>query len=92
MLYTHINDYPVRDRLLHKRRTALTRANESETMPNQHRTYKYDDLIPKIDRALKRVDDGTYGKCTQCGEAISLDRLSVLPEAEHCMECLKWAT
>jgi RNA polymerase-binding transcription factor DksA len=39
-------------------------------------------IIHQIDRALKRIDDGTYGKDIHTGKEISEARLEVLPEAE----------
>ena len=41
----------------------------------------------QIREALKRIDDGTYGTCTDCGTQISEARLSVRPEAARCVEC-----
>src|SRR5258708_13644511 len=38
-------------------------------------------LISKIDAALERIDDGTYGYCAETGEPISLKRLEPLPIA-----------
>ena len=45
------------------------------------------DLIQKIDRALKRIDDGTYGICESCGEPIGKERLKFMPRATLCMTC-----
>lgn len=45
------------------------------------------DLLYKIDEALKRVEDGTYGNCPQCGKQISKKRLMALPHTEMCIEC-----
>ncbi len=45
------------------------------------------DLLYAIDEALKRVKDGTYGNCLQCGKAISKKRLSAVPHAELCIDC-----
>jgi DnaK suppressor protein len=41
----------------------------------------------QIRAALKRIDDGTYGTCTDCGAQISEARLTVRPEAARCVEC-----
>ena len=41
----------------------------------------------QIREALKRIEDGTYGVCTDCGTQISEARLSVRPEAARCVEC-----
>jgi RNA polymerase-binding protein DksA len=44
------------------------------------------DLIQKIDRALKRIEDGTYGICEVCGKPIGDERLRALPWARLCIE------
>lgn len=43
------------------------------------------DLIEKIERALDRMDQGTYGRCAACGEPIEPERLDALPYAVHCL-------
>ena len=43
-------------------------------------------LISKIDAALKRIDDGTYGYCEETGEPISLMRLEARPVANLSLE------
>lgn len=43
-------------------------------------------LINKIDQALKRIDDGTYGFCEETGEAISVKRLDARPIATMSLE------
>lgn len=47
------------------------------------------DALKRVHSAMKRVDDGTYGKCANCGEMIDTDRLGVDPTAELCMSCAK---
>jgi DnaK suppressor protein len=44
-------------------------------------------LIAKIDEALERIADGTYGKCESCGEAIGLARLKARPVTTLCIDC-----
>jgi RNA polymerase-binding transcription factor len=44
------------------------------------------DLIQKIDRALKRIDDGTYGMCQRCGKPIEKARLKALPYVDLCIK------
>lgn len=44
-------------------------------------------LIPKIQDALQRIEDGTYGICEECGEEISEKRLEFRPEATLCISC-----
>lgn len=45
--------------------------------------------ITEIDRALDKIEDGTYGSCNLCGKEIPEERLEILPEANICMECAK---
>ena len=40
-----------------------------------------------IDAALQRLADGTYGRCTGCGEPIPFGRLIVMPESARCLAC-----
>ena len=44
------------------------------------------DLLGKIDRALARMDDGTYGICSRCGKPIEKARLKALPYADLCIK------
>jgi len=39
-----------------------------------------------VDRALKRVDDGTYGLCEACGREIAKARLEIRPAARFCVD------
>ena len=45
------------------------------------------DELARIDAALKRIDDGTYGACVRCGTDISPERLAVLPATPLCKTC-----
>jgi DnaK suppressor protein len=45
------------------------------------------ETLHKIDEALARLEDGTYGYCFECGEEISRQRLRALPFAVRCKEC-----
>ncbi len=45
------------------------------------------ETLNKIDAALRRLDDGTYGDCFECGEQISEARLRALPFAVRCKDC-----
>ncbi len=44
-------------------------------------------LIKKIDEALKRIEDGSYGICEECGCDIEEKRLSARPVATMCIAC-----
>lgn len=41
----------------------------------------------KVEEALLRIKDGTYGLCLDCGKSIGLKRLEARPTAELCIEC-----
>ena len=41
----------------------------------------------RIESALKRLDEGEYGFCVECGEDISEKRLEIDPAATHCIKC-----
>jgi DnaK suppressor protein len=43
--------------------------------------------IHRIEAALKRISEGTYGTCAKCGEPIDLRRLKALPTAATCISC-----
>ncbi len=43
--------------------------------------------LMRIDAALARMDEGTYGDCADCGEAIEPRRLRALPHALRCQGC-----
>jgi DnaK suppressor protein len=40
-----------------------------------------------LDDALERLRRGLYGICEECGEEISLERLSVIPFTAYCIDC-----
>ena len=43
--------------------------------------------IQRIDAALKRIEDGEFGLCNNCGENIPLKRLEVSPSTPLCLDC-----
>lgn len=47
---------------------------------------RYRKLLGKIDQALARVDDGSYGYCEETGEEIGLARLEARPIATLCLD------
>ncbi|EKD38754.1 MAG: hypothetical protein ACD_75C00621G0006, partial [uncultured bacterium] len=44
-------------------------------------------LLSKIDEAIARIDDGSYGICEDCGEEIGLKRLEARPVTTLCIDC-----
>ena len=43
-------------------------------------------LLTEVEAALKRIEDGTYGKCITCGDAIPEKRLEAIPWASRCVK------
>lgn len=43
--------------------------------------------ISQICEALRRIEQGSYGVCAQCGEKINPKRLTALPTATRCIKC-----
>jgi DnaK suppressor protein len=44
-------------------------------------------FLSKIDKALKKLNDGTFGVCEECGEEIHTKRLEARPETNLCIKC-----
>lgn len=45
------------------------------------------DLLSQTERAIARIDDGTYGICESCGSRIGKARLQAFPRATLCLAC-----
>ncbi|WP_448212487.1 TraR/DksA family transcriptional regulator [Colwellia sp. MEBiC06753] len=43
--------------------------------------------LTQVNNALKRVEDGEYGRCVRCGETINPKRLTALPYTDFCISC-----
>ncbi|MBI4433682.1 TraR/DksA family transcriptional regulator [Candidatus Uhrbacteria bacterium] len=78
---------------LEGRATHLLRKQENTSqrlageLPEQHRTYKIERLLPAVRAALARIAAGTYGICIDCGAPIPEQRLLKSPEAPRCAPC-----
>jgi RNA polymerase-binding protein DksA len=55
---------------------------EMASTPEDNSTH----VLAEIDAALKRIDEGTFGVCTRCGQPIDAERLEALPWATLCIE------
>jgi RNA polymerase-binding protein DksA len=44
-------------------------------------------VLKAIDAALERMDNGTYGRCLNCGQPIAPERLEAIPWATRCIDC-----
>jgi RNA polymerase-binding transcription factor DksA len=42
--------------------------------------------LEEVERALRKLDDGTYGKCETCGEPIAAPRLEAMPATRFCIQ------
>ena len=78
--------------------TEFPKMNESEEDRGDE-VEEYENILPveytleedlrDIGLALKRIDNGTYGRCEDCNREISEERLIILPEARTCNDCEK---
>ena len=46
-----------------------------------------DAALQKIESSLERIEEGSYGKCEECGAKIPKSRLNAIPYATHCVKC-----
>lgn len=61
-------------------RTALDAADLADEMRDHEE-------LQAIGAALRRMDDGSYGICTDCGGEVDLERLRAEPQAARCIDC-----
>jgi RNA polymerase-binding transcription factor DksA len=66
-----------------KREEEATETAELENLVAQEQ--RIIDQLAEIDIALKKFEDGTYGKCEKCGKPIEMARLEAIPTARLCM-------
>lgn len=66
-------------------------ADLAATELNQNLVFKLRDrerhLLTKIDEALNRIEDGSFGTCSECEEPIEIKRLEARPVSTHCLIC-----
>jgi RNA polymerase-binding transcription factor DksA len=48
-----------------------------------------EDNLHDVEKSLKRIADGTYGKCKHCNKEIEVERLNIRPESTSCVACKK---
>jgi YteA family regulatory protein len=46
----------------------------------------HEDQMAKVENALKAIEDGTYGKCAECGKEIPFERLEAIPYTLYCVD------
>ncbi|WP_378952079.1 TraR/DksA C4-type zinc finger protein [Pelosinus sp. sgz500959] len=44
-------------------------------------------LLERVEHALQKIDDGTYGRCDKCSRQIPIERIEALPWASECIQC-----
>ena len=44
-------------------------------------------LLTSVEAALKRISDGTFGECLNCGQEINAKRLEAIPWVRYCITC-----
>lgn len=75
----------------HKEREVLDQGESSEVDIQEDIEFALIQMkaetLNKIDAALRRLEEGTYGNCFECGEEISEARLRALPFAVRCKDC-----
>jgi DnaK suppressor protein len=62
----------------------------AKTFEREHElalTHNARELLAQNERALARIDEGTYGECESCGEPIGKARLQAFPRATLCVTC-----
>lgn len=66
---------------------ALANADEARLQVTDLLAVAAQSALADIDRALKRLETGTYGACSGCDQAIAVRRLQMLPTAKLCIRC-----
>ncbi len=70
---------------------AYERLASREVMLMTHTLHELTEECPEeieTNAALGRIEAGTFGICVDCGEAISTERLDILPTAVKCRKCM----
>lgn len=71
--------------------SAVGRLSRIEALQNQGLTQKLKERertqFEEVAQALLRLDEGTYGRCSECGTPIRSDRLMIFPETRTCSGC-----
>jgi DnaK suppressor protein len=65
--------------------------DEAQSLAQMHLTMRFRErdrhMLEKIEAALDRLKDGSYGECDDCGEAIGAKRLELRPTTTLCISC-----
>lgn len=74
------------ERLAAKRARIVRKLEDAALFPHV-RKHATEVELPMIADALRKVTDGDYGICDDCGEPIEADRLEAIPEIDTCKRC-----
>jgi RNA polymerase-binding transcription factor DksA len=74
-------------RALLSRKTALERIRSAVNLEGEATSEE----IREIDAALRRIQEGSWGRCESCDRAIGRQRLQALPETRRCAVCIQAA-
>ncbi|MFA5124688.1 MAG: TraR/DksA C4-type zinc finger protein [Patescibacteria group bacterium] len=61
----------------------------SDYATNLSLEHELEDNLHDVEKALKKIVEGTYGKCKHCGKEIEAGRLAIRPESTSCVSCKK---
>lgn len=71
--------------------TAVGRLSRMDSLQNQHLTRNLKEReqvkLARIEKALRRMEAGSYGLCAECGAEIATGRLMAFPETDRCAAC-----
>lgn len=71
--------------------TAVGRLSRIDSLQNQGLTRNLQEreqlMLAQLQGALRRMGDGSYGRCTSCADPIPFGRLFVVPESPTCAGC-----
>ena len=62
-------------------------SSELDTSMRLRLRYRETLFLKKLDEALRRISDGSFGDCASCAQEIELKRLEARPTATHCVDC-----
>ena len=69
----------------------MDEGDEASTEADVSMVYRLRDrekyLFKKIDKALAKIDDGSFGTCEECGDDIGIKRLEARPVTDMCIRC-----
>lgn len=80
------------DELIHQHTLGDSMDEVSSTIDKQlleHLGANMQLALQRIESALSRLENGTYGTCVRCSKMIAQERLEAMPEASMCIHCQK---